>query len=43
MEAQIAGELTNDPMEGNITLQDTPPLPFTGSKNDKTLTKEATD
>ncbi len=32
MEAQIAGELANDQMEGNITMQDTPALSFTGSR-----------
>jgi len=33
MEAQIAGEMANDQMEGSITLQDTPALSFTGSKS----------
>ncbi|MEP6568488.1 MAG: pitrilysin family protein [Acidobacteriota bacterium] len=32
MEAQIAGELDAKQMEGNITLENAPPLPFTGSK-----------
>lgn len=32
MEAQIAGEVTGDQMTGTISLQNTPPLPFTGSK-----------
>jgi predicted Zn-dependent peptidase len=32
MEAQIAGEVTGDQMSGTISLQNTPPLPFTGSK-----------
>jgi hypothetical protein len=32
MEAQIAGELANDQMTGDITLQDTPALSFTGSR-----------
>ena len=35
MEAQIAGELTEDQMEGNITMQDTPPLSFTGNKTEE--------
>jgi len=43
MEAQIAGDVTNDQMEGNITLQDSPPLPFTGSRSDNAVAKEATD
>lgn len=33
MEAQIAGELAKDQMEGSISLQDAPALPFTGSRN----------
>jgi hypothetical protein len=32
MEAHIAGEITGDSMSGTISLQNTPPLPFTGSK-----------
>jgi zinc protease len=32
MEANIAGEVTGDQMSGTISLQNTPPLPFTGSK-----------
>jgi len=34
MEAQIGGELADDKIEGNITLQDTPSLSFTGSKKE---------
>jgi len=34
MEAQIAGEIDGNQMEGNITLTDTPPLPFTGKRNE---------
>ena len=34
MEAQIAGEIDGNRMEGNITLNDTPPLPFTGQRNE---------
>jgi hypothetical protein len=33
MEAQIAGELAAQQMEGNITLENAPALPFTGNKN----------
>ncbi|HWN09488.1 MAG TPA: pitrilysin family protein [Pyrinomonadaceae bacterium] len=43
MEAQIAGEINGNQMEGNITLNDTPPLPFTGSRNEEDLAKDATD
>jgi len=32
MEAQIDGEMARDHMEGNITMQDTPALSFTGSR-----------
>ena len=32
MEAKISGEITGDSMSGTISLQNTPPLPFTGSK-----------
>lgn len=32
LEAQVTGEVDNSSMEGSITLQDSPPLPFTGSK-----------
>ncbi len=32
MEAQIGGELADKQMEGNISLESAPPLPFTGSK-----------
>lgn len=32
LEAQISGEVTGDSMSGTISLQNTPPLPFTGSK-----------
>jgi len=34
MEAQIAGKIDDDQMEGNITLNDTPPLPFTGKRSE---------
>jgi zinc protease len=33
MEAQIAGEVANEQMEGTISLQDAPALSFTGSKD----------
>jgi hypothetical protein len=32
MEAQIEGEVANEQMEGSISLENTPALPFTGSK-----------
>lgn len=32
MEAQITGEVNGDQINGTISLQNTPPLPFTGSK-----------
>ena len=32
MEAQIEGEVAGEQMEGSISLQGAPPLPFTGSK-----------
>jgi hypothetical protein len=32
LEAQIAGEVDGTAMAGSISLQDSPPLPFTGSK-----------
>ncbi|HET6891362.1 MAG TPA: insulinase family protein [Pyrinomonadaceae bacterium] len=32
LEAQVIGEVADSLMEGSITLQDSPPLPFTGSK-----------
>jgi hypothetical protein len=32
MEAQLAGELSDGKMEGNVTLENAPPLPFTGTK-----------
>jgi zinc protease len=32
MEAHIAGEVTGDQMSGTISLQNTPPLPFVGSR-----------
>ena len=32
MDAQIAGEVEADQMEGNISFQDSPPLNFTGSR-----------
>jgi zinc protease len=34
MEAQIAGEVADHQMEGTISIQDTPPLPFTGNRAD---------
>ena len=34
MEAQIAGEVADQQMEGTISIQDTPPLPFTGNRAD---------
>ena len=34
MEAQIAGEVADQQMEGTISIQDTPPLPFTGNRSD---------
>jgi len=36
MEAQIAGEVADHQMEGTISIQDTPPLPFTGNRADST-------
>lgn len=36
MEAQIAGEVADQQMEGTISIQDTPPLPFTGNRADST-------
>jgi zinc protease len=33
MEAQITGEVADHQMEGTISIQDTPPLPFTGSRS----------
>jgi zinc protease len=35
MEAQITGAVTNEQMEGTISLQNAPALPFTGSKADR--------
>jgi zinc protease len=32
MEAQIAGDLSGGKIEGNVTLENAPPLPFTGNK-----------
>jgi hypothetical protein len=32
MEAQIAGEVSGQEIHGNINLENTPPLPFTGAK-----------
>ncbi len=32
LEAHVTGEVDNSLMEGSITLRDSPPLPFTGSK-----------
>ena len=43
MEAQIAGEISGSQMEGNITLEGTPPLPFTGSRDEEGLAAEATE
>ena len=40
MEAQIAGELADKQMEGNISLESAPPLPFTGSKEAETESPE---
>ena len=34
LEAQIAGEVADHQMEGTISIQDTPPLPFTGNRSD---------
>ena len=34
MEAQIAGEVEDQQMEGTISIQDTPPLPFTANRSD---------
>ncbi|HKO61084.1 MAG TPA: pitrilysin family protein [Pyrinomonadaceae bacterium] len=36
MEAQIAGEVADHQMEGTISIQDSPPLPFTGNRSDST-------
>lgn len=36
MEAQIAGDVTNEQMEGTISLQNAPALSFTGSKDSGT-------
>jgi hypothetical protein len=33
MEAQIEGEVSNAQMEGSISLENAPALPFTGSKD----------
>ena len=41
MEAQIAGEVANEQMEGSISLQDSPALPFTGSKTERSETHQA--
>jgi zinc protease len=35
MEAQIEGEVAGEQIEGNISLEDTPPLPFSGSKKEQ--------
>jgi hypothetical protein len=32
MEAHIAGEILNEQMEGSISLQNAPALPFSGSR-----------
>jgi zinc protease len=32
MKAQLTGDLTGEQMEGNVTLENAPPLPFTGKK-----------
>jgi zinc protease len=37
MEAQITGEVADRQMEGTISIQDTPPLPFTGSRSDNSV------
>jgi zinc protease len=34
MEAQISGEVADKQMEGNISIDNTPPLPFTGWKDE---------
>jgi len=34
MEAQISGEVDDHQMEGTISIQDTPPLPFTGNRSE---------
>jgi hypothetical protein len=34
MEAQIEGDVDDQQMEGSISLQNAPALPFTGSKNE---------
>lgn len=34
MEAQIAGEVSGEKMEGSINIQDAPALPFTGSRSE---------
>jgi len=36
MQAQIEGDVDNEQMEGSISLENAPALPFTGSKNDQT-------
>ena len=41
MEAQIEGEVANEQMEGSISLQDTPALPFTGSRTE--LSRDSAD
>jgi zinc protease len=37
MEAQISGEVAHQQMEGTISIQDTPPLPFTGNRSDSSV------
>jgi hypothetical protein len=34
MTAQIAGEVSDEGMSGNISLENAPSLPFTGSKTE---------
>jgi hypothetical protein len=41
MEAQIAGEIANDEMEGSISLENTPELSFTGSKTKRAEAHQA--
>jgi len=41
MEARIEGELAVDSIEGNITLQDAPALPFTGNRSEEVHAKES--
>ncbi|MEP6911784.1 MAG: pitrilysin family protein [bacterium] len=41
MEAQIAGEVANEQMEGSISLENTPELSFTGSKTKRAEAHQA--